>query len=300
MTPPPRDAPLRALSFMLLAATSFAAMNAMARGLRAIPWPMLALSRALFGLGVALAVARARGGSLAVHNRATMWERSLFGSLGMLCTFYALTHMPLGDATALLNTTPLWIAVLARVRMGERSSWRVKLALALAFAGVVLVERPGLAVGDLTGLVALAAGVFGAMAMVSLRRLAGERVDAVVVHFSAVASVITAALTVHALTRGARLPDLGAPTVAGVMFMGASASLGQLAMTRAYALDKAARVGAASFAQVLLAVLLDVAVFHRAPVAESVAGIALIVTGGAALVWDASRAQRDLPASPSR
>ena len=52
--------------------------------------------------------------------------------------------------------------------------------------------------------------------------------------------------------------------------------------------------------QVLLAVLLDVAVFHRAPVAESVAGIALIVTGGAALVWDASRAQRDLPASPSR
>lgn len=300
MTPPPRDAPLRALSFMLLAATSFAAMNAMARGLRVIPWPMLALARALFGLGVALVVARARGGSLAVRDRATMWERSVFGSLGMLCTFYALTHMPLGDATALLNTTPLWIALLARVRMGERSSWRVKLALALAFAGVVLVERPGLAVGDLTGLVALAAGVFGAMAMVSLRRLAGERVDAVVVHFSAVASVITAALTAHVVLRGARLPDLGAPTVAGVMFMGASASLGQLAMTRAYALDKAARVGAASFAQVLLAVLIDVAVFHRTPVAESVAGIALIVTGGAALVWDASRAQRDLPASPSR
>lgn len=300
MTPPPRDAPLRALSFMLIAATSFAAMNAMARGLRAIPWPMLALARALFGLGVALAVARARGGSLAVRDRATMWERSLFGSLGMLCTFYALTHMPLGDATALLNTTPLWIAVLARVRMGERSSWRVKLALALAFAGVVLVERPGLAVGDLTGLVALAAGVFGAMAMVSLRRLAGERVDAVVVHFSAVASVITAALTAYAVMRGARPPALAAPVAAGVVLMGASASLGQLAMTRAYALDKAARVGAASFAQVLLAVLLDVAVFHRAPVAESVAGIALIVTGGAALVWDASRAQRDLPASPSR
>ena len=114
MTPPPRDAPLRALSFMLLAATSFAAMNAMARGLRAIPWPMLALARALFGLAVALAVARARGGSLAVRDRATMWERSVFGSLGMLCTFYALTHMPLGDATALLNTTPLWIALLAR------------------------------------------------------------------------------------------------------------------------------------------------------------------------------------------
>lgn len=295
-----RDAPLRALASMVLAAASFTAMNAFAAGLRAVPWPLLTFARALFGLVAAFAVARARSSSLAVRDRAVMWERSAFGSVAMLCTFYALTHMRLADATTLLNTTPLWIAALARVRIGERASWRVVAALATAFAGVVLVERPGLARGDVAGLVALGAGASGAMAMVSLRRLSGESVDAVVVHFSAVASVITAALTVHAVLGGARLPALGAPVAVGVMFMGASASLGQLAMTRAYALDKAARVGAAGFAQVLLAVLIDVAVFHRAPVAESVAGIALIVTGGAALVWDASRAQRDLPASPSR
>ena len=172
-------------------------------------------------------------------------------------------------------------------------------ASAVIQSGVVLVERPGLSVGDATGLVALAASLFSAMAMVSLRRLAGERIDAVVVHFSAVATAVTLALSAHAYLHGAAVPTPRAPLLLGVALMGATASLGQLAMTRAYSLDKAARVGAASFAQVLLAVLIDVAVFGRSPQAESAAGIALIVAGGAALVWDASRESRGQRESPS-
>lgn len=298
----PRDAPLKALAFMLLAASSFAAMNGLARGLRAFPWPLLAFSRALFGLGAALAVARARGTSLVVRDRAVMWERSVFGCVGMLCTFYALTHMPLADATALLNTTPLWIALLARVRIGERVSWRVLVALVTAFAGVVLVERPGLAVGDLAGVVALGGGVASAMAMISLRRLSGERVDAVVVQFSAVASVVTGALTIAWFARGGAAPAVGAGAALGVLAMGVGATVGQFAMTRAYALDKAARVGAASFLQVLLALAVDAVVFRRFPVAGAAVGIGLVVAGGLLLVFDATRAvsaEGDPPARPS-
>ena len=49
----PRDAPLRAIAFMLAGAVSFATMNALARAMRALPWPVLGFSRALLGLGLA-------------------------------------------------------------------------------------------------------------------------------------------------------------------------------------------------------------------------------------------------------
>lgn len=286
------DRPLRGLAFMLFASASFTTMNATAALLarRGIPWEMAAFARAFLGLFVALSVARARGVSLGVRDRRVMWTRSIAGSTSMVLTFYALTHMPLADATALLNTTPLWIALLARVRIGERASWRVHVALATAFVGVLLVERPGLAVGDLVGLVALCGGAAGAMAMVSLRRLSGESVDAVVVHFSAVASVVMGALTVGWFARGGAMPAVSAGEALGVLAMGVGATVGQFAMTRAYALDKAARVGAASFLQVVLALGVDAAVFRRFPAEGAAVGIALVVGGGLLLVLDATRA----------
>ncbi|MEZ4394426.1 MAG: DMT family transporter [Polyangiales bacterium] len=284
-----RDRPTRALGYMLLAAGAFAVMNAFARGLREIPWPMLALSRSVIGLSAALVIARARGASLRVRDGAVMWRRSLFGSTGMVCTFYALTHMPLSDATALLNTTPLWITLIAWWTLRERPGVAVMLALGVAAAGVLLLERPGFAAGQWTGLVALGAGAAGAVAMVSLRRLSGETPEAVVVHFSAVASGVMAALSALWLWRRGAPAGMSGEMLAGVLAMGAAATVGQLAMTRAYALDQAARVGAVGWMQVLFALALDAAVFARAPAASARAGIALLLCAGAILVWDARR-----------
>ena len=98
--PASADRPLRALGFMLLAAGAFALMNTLARGLRAIPWPVLAFARGALGFIAALVVARWRGASLGIRDGRLMWRRSLFGSTGMVCTFFALTHMPLSDATS--------------------------------------------------------------------------------------------------------------------------------------------------------------------------------------------------------
>lgn len=287
-----RDAPLRAIAFMLTGAVSFAVMNALARSMRHLPWPMLGFSRAFMGLGLALAFARARGASLAIVDRRRMWQRSLAGSTGMLCTFYALTHMPLADATALLNTTPLWIALLAWLFLREPVSGRVLAALGVAFAGVVLVERPGLHGGGFAGAVALGAGCAGALAMINLRRLSGETPEAVVVHFSAVATTVMAVGSAGWFaTRGAP-PTVTGGDVVRVLLMGATATLGQLAITRAYALDKAARVGAAGWVQVVIALGIDAVVFGRRPEGVALAGIALLLTSGALLVDDARRDQR--------
>jgi len=282
---------MAALGYMLLAAASFALMNTLARGLRALPWPLLAFSRGLLGLIAALTIARLRGASLRVANRPIMWRRSLFGTTGMVCTFYALTHMPLSDATALLNTTPLWIALIAWWTLGERPSRAVIAALCVASAGVALIERPGVAAGQWTGLVALGAGAAGAVAMVSLRRLSGETPEAVVVHFSAVAAGVMGVLSGLWWWRHGAPQGITAAMGAGVLAMGLSATVGQLAMTRAYALDQAARVGAVGWMQVVFALGLDAAVFARLPGAYGRAGIGLLLCAGALLVREARRAR---------
>ncbi len=297
--PPPRDAPLRALGFMASGALAFATMNALARGMHHLPWPMLGFCRALLGLGVALLLARARRAPLTIVDRRRMWVRSLAGSTGMLCTFYALTHMPLADATALLNTTPLWIALLAWFTLRERVSRGVALALAVAFVGVLFVERPGLRHDGFAGLVALCAGAASALAMVSLRRLSGETPEAVVVHFSAIATAVQGGASLWWVASHGAPPTPSARDVAGILAMGVTATVGQLAITRAYALDKAARVGAAGWLQVLLSLVLDAAVFRRTPDALTLAGIALLMTSGALLVRDARRADADLQRAAS-
>jgi drug/metabolite transporter (DMT)-like permease len=291
-----RDAPLRAIAFMVSGAVAFAVMNALARGMHHLPWALLAFARALFGLGAAVALARLRGASLAIVDRRLMWRRSLAGSTGMLCTFYALTHMPLADATALLNTTPLWVAALAWVTLRERLSARVSVALAVAFAGVVLIERPGLHQGGLAGLVALGAGCAGALAMVSLRGLSNETPEAVVVHFSAVATGVMGVASAVQLAAVGAPRGVTATEVGCVLAMGVTATVGQLAITRAYALDKAARVGAAGWIQIVIALGIDAAVFHRWPERVALAGIAMLLASGALLVDDARRDENKLRA----
>lgn len=290
VTTHPADRPLRALGFMLLAAGAFALMNTLARGLRAIPWPVLAFARGALGFVAALVVARWRGASLGIRDGRLMWRRSLFGSTGMVCTFFALTHMPLSDATALLNTTPLWIALLAWWTLGERPTRAVLVALAVAVAGVAMIERPSFAAGHWVGLVALGAGAAGAVAMVSLRRLSGETPEAVVVHFSAVASGVMAALSAVWLWQHGWPAGLQPSMLLGVLAMGAAATVGQLAMTRAYALDQAARVGAVGWMQVVFALGLDAVVFARVPEAHARWGITMLLGAGTLLVWDARRA----------
>ena len=62
---------------------------------------------------------------------------------GMLGFFFAIGHLPLGDVVALSFTQPLFIVVLAALILGERvgmARWR---AMAIGFAGVLIIVRPG-------------------------------------------------------------------------------------------------------------------------------------------------------------
>lgn len=273
---------------MATAAVLFASMNFFARiATTSTSWTTVAAVRALVGAGVAVAVARVRGASLAVRDPRAMLVRSVLGTASMILTFYALSSrtLSLGDTVTLLNLTPVFLAILAPFVLRERTTLGVGLALALALGGVVLVLHPTFAFGDasgvpgpsaaLTAASATAASFTASLAMMALRKLGrSETAESIAVHFSAFAAVTLGLLSLF---------DLRMPTprdAAAMIAAGVCAGFAQLAMTRAYALERAARVSGMGYLSVVASAVLGAVVLHEEPAASAVLGMALVVIGG--------------------
>lgn len=69
--------------------------------------------------------------------------RGVFGGLAVLCFFVAIEHIPVGTATLLNYTSPVFAALFAALFAGERATMRVLLPLAVAMCGVALVVSSG-------------------------------------------------------------------------------------------------------------------------------------------------------------
>jgi drug/metabolite transporter (DMT)-like permease len=269
-------APARGLGWMIVAQACFAWMNVCTRlgSRQQLPWAEIAAVRFLVGALVAAGLAVATGRSLRVTDRAGTWRRSIYGTLAAGASFYALAshRVAVGDAATLGATTPLFVALLSRPLLGERVGRHVAAAVALAFAGIVLLVRPSFALAWPVALIATLGAVCYAMAMIWLRRIGpGESHEAIVLHFSLVglATMVLLALPVW------RWPDLSG----GLALVGAGLGGGgaQLAMTRAYALQRAAPVTAVSNLGVVFTYLLAIPLFGDLPGPWQLAGAALVL-----------------------
>jgi drug/metabolite transporter (DMT)-like permease len=267
--------PLAGLGWMVLAQLCFAAMNVFTRlGSRHLPWPEIAAARFLIGALIAVGLAAARGKSLAVTDRGGTWRRSIYGTISALGTFFALSshRVAIGDAATLGATAPIFVAALSGRLLNERVGRRLWIAMALAFAGIVLLLRPSFTTAAPVAAVATGGAFFYALAMIWLRRIGpAESHEAVVLHFSLVALATMLLLALPSWT----WPD----TRSGLYLLGAGLGGGgaQLAMTRAYSLHRAAPVTALSTLGVVFTWLLALPLFPERPTAWQLAGTLLVL-----------------------
>jgi drug/metabolite transporter (DMT)-like permease len=120
--------------------------------------------------------------------------------------------------------------------------------------------------------------------MMWLRRMGpGESSEAIVFHFMAVGMVSLGVLAIPVW----RTPD--ARSLGFLLFTGLSGGFAQLAMTRAYALDRAARVSAVGYTGVVCTRLLAIPLFGESPSILQVAGSALVVAAGVGMALGGKR-----------
>jgi drug/metabolite transporter (DMT)-like permease len=283
------------LLWMLLATTLFAIMTIAARlGSRDASWTLVAASRSGVGLLVAWGVASARGCSLRIERPRLAWARSLCGTAAMACTFFTLgaPAIAVGDIATIRGLTPILIAVLGAVLLREAPGRRIFVALPLAFVGLAIVVRPQLELAGHLAALAFAGAALSAVAMLFLRRLGPtEQPEAVAFHFMAVSFgflLVAAAVDF-------RLPSLG--SVGWIALAGLTGGTAQLAVTRAYALDVAARVGAVGYLGILITQLLAEWFLGESVDAHQRVGAVLVIVAGLVLAGAAWRDRRRRMAS---
>jgi drug/metabolite transporter (DMT)-like permease len=284
--------------WMLCGAFSFACMVAMARGLEGVcDWQAVALARALLATVFAAVMVRAAGVPFAIWRPRTLWVRSIAGSISMLCTFYALTRLPIADVLTLANVFPVWVALLSWPLLKEKPSLAVWAAIVSAVAGVALVQQPHFEQGNsaatddanLAALVVLVGSFSTAIAMMGLNRLGRIDVRAIVVHFSAVATVFCGASFFLFPSEHGAAGYLDAHVLLMLLGVGLSATVGQVLLTKAFTTGNAAKVSVVALSQIGFAMVFDVLFWGRRFTPLGLLGMGLVVVPTAWLMWGESQ-----------
>lgn len=242
----------------------------------------LVFYRSIFGLLVIWAVIAWRtrhpfAALATAHPGAHLW-RGLSGFAALVLFFYAISRLPLATAITLNYTAPLFLAVLSAGWLKERHGRGRVFAMVLGFAGVVTLLQPDTAgTPALPALLGLASGFLAAVAYINVKQL-GMRAEPewrVVFYFTLIASTGGAAWMGIA---GAQRPEPSDWPLLGAI--GLSATLAQLAMTRAYHRGPTLAVGALAYTTVGFAALFG-AVFFGDRLAPHVwTGMGMIVLAG--------------------
>ena len=117
----------------------FSVMALLAKAAAArLPGAEVAVVRFVIGIGACAVVAAMRG--MRVRNRMGLLLRGVLGGGAVLGYFTAIEHLPVGLATLLNYTAPVFTAIWAAIFFGEALDGVIAASLALATAGVSLVS----------------------------------------------------------------------------------------------------------------------------------------------------------------
>lgn len=210
--------------------------------------------------------------------------RGAFSAMGVVTLYWALTYIPLADATAMFMLAPLVVALLSPLVLGERLMAERLAAVAVGFLGVLVILRPGLGGVGVGYYIALLAGVLLAGYFLTNRMLAGHQPPLLnIVHNALTGGIV---LTLLAPLYWQMPGWSSAPKLAGIVGL---AVAGQALMIASFNYAPAAVISPFTYVMLVFAAIIGYVVFGTFPDAATWIGIALIVGAG---VYIAERERR--------
>ena len=278
-----RETTLVAIAFMVLGASLIPAMNTIAKYL-ASEYPAWQVVWARFlshFIWMMLFFLPRRGLSLFRTARPKdQTLRSLIFFVSNACFVTALPFVDLATASLLMFTAPVIVTVLAIPLLGERVGLRRWAAVAVGFAGALVIIRPGSSLFDPWALLVLVSASYYAVYQIWTRRLTLVDSPETQIVYTAAAGAVLTTLTIPWF---AIAPDsfLDLAAFAGVGLVGAMA---HLCIVQALKRAPASTVSPIGYFELVTAVLFGFVVFGELPDAATWAGAALIVGSGAWIV----------------
>jgi len=165
--------PVKAAGLLIFACVFFASMNAIIRYVASEIDPLeIVFFRNFFGFAAMMPwLVRNGFGVMRTKRLGTIFLRSFWGFLAMATWFSALAIVPLSNAVALSFTAPLFAAIAAVLILGEVIRLRRVTALAVGFAGTLVILRPGVDSIGWGETLVLASTVTMALSIVTMKAL---------------------------------------------------------------------------------------------------------------------------------
>ena len=274
--------------WMLVAALGFATMGALVKvGSAKFSSAELVFYRSLFGFLLIFTLIRIKRLPIKTPHLNKQLARALIGFVALLMFFYAISHLPLATAITLNYTSPLFLAAFMPFMLLERP--KKILYLAILMIGIILLLKPSFAREDLlAGIVGLCSGIGAGLAYVHVKQLGNlhEPDWRTVFYFTLISTIGAGIWMLFDQVSVVTWHDL--PILLG---LAGSATLAQLALTRAYRTGKTLTVASLSYATVVISSLFGILFWAEHLSASEWLAIGLIMIGGVLSTYSAQHAE---------
>ncbi len=271
----------KGILYIVLSALCFAFMNAFVRLSGDIPSVQKSFFRNLiaFFIALLLILKNKDGFRIEKGNLKFMILRAAFGTIGILCNFYAVDHLVLSDASMLNKMSPFFVILFSFYILKEKLTPVQVMAVAGAFAGSLFIIKPTFANMELIpSLIGLTGGICAGIAYTMVRILGqrGQKGSSVVLFFSGFSCIVTLPYLILSFT-----PMTG---IQILMLLGAglAAAGGQFAITAAYFHAPAKEISVYDYSQIIFSAILGFVLFTQVPDGFSVFGYVVII---AMAIW---------------
>ena len=273
----PASNALRGIGFMVLACVFFGVMHVGVRHVTQSIHPFeAAFFRNVFGLLV-LAPSFITHGWRPLRTRrfGLHCVRAALNVVAMLSFFYALSITPVVLVQALAFTSPLFTAVLAVLILGERIRARRITAIAVGFAGTLLIIRPGVQPIELGPVLVLVSSAVWGYVVILIKSL--SRTDSAVT-ITAYMVLLMSPMTLVCALFVWTWPSVG--ELAVLAAIGISGTLAQMCMTQSLRLTETTVVLPFDFTKLVWSALFAWLLFGELIDSWTLLGSLVIFSGG--------------------
>ena len=202
-----------------------------------------------------------------------MLARSIFGTLGILCNFYAIDHLVLSDASMLNKMSPFFVIIFSLIFLHEKVNKVQTLAVIIAFLGSLLIIKPSFNLTEfLPALLGFISGLGAGAAYTAVRRLGqkGENGKFVVFFFSCFSCVVTFPFLIF------QYHEMTWLQLIYLLCAGLAATGGQFSITAAYYHAPAKEISVYDYSQIIFSALIGFIIFGDIPDIYSIIGYIVI------------------------
>jgi len=268
--------------YMLLSALGFALMSACVKEVSALGIPVLEIvaARAIVSGIISYADIKRKKISIWGHNKPLLIARGMVGAFALMFVYYAVTTLPLAEATVLQYLHPVFTAILALFFLKEVIQRSTFACIAISLLGLFIIIQPNLQVdgGIQYPWLSIGAGVLGAVgsaiAYIIIKKLTKTDDSSVIIFYF---PMIALPISIVMLGSDFVVPSLAATGL--LILVGIFTQIGQVGLTKALNSADASKATGYAYVQVLFSVLIGWAYFGEIPVLTTIIGGALILVG---------------------